>query len=82
MTFEYDGTTPGEPQSINVEEEKEQITSKPNLERNASQRNSVLYGRLLSETEINKVRDRWNEDTQNLLDDAMRKHVSIISIMT
>jgi len=41
----------------------------------------MLYGRLLSETEINKVKDRFNEDTQNLLDDAMRKHVSIFNFI-
>lgn len=79
LAFELDPsiTTPGEPidpQNINLEEEKElgQIDSK-----NKSRSNSMLYGRLLSETEINKVRDRFNEDTQNLLEDAMRKHVSI-----
>lgn len=76
LAFELDPsiTTPGEPidpQNINLEEEKElgQIDSK-----NKSRSNSMLYGRLLSETEINKVRDRFNEDTQNLLEDAMRKH--------
>jgi len=76
LSFELDPniTTPGEPvdpQTINLEEEKEllQLDSKTK-----SRSASMLYGRLLSETEINKVRDRFNEDTQNLLDDAMRKH--------
>lgn len=84
LSFDLDPsiTTPGEPidpQTINLEEEKEllQIDGKTK-----GRSNSMLYGRLLSETEINKVRDRFNEDTQNLLDDAMRKHVSTFIFIT
>lgn len=32
---------------------------------------------MLSESDLNKVRDRFNEDTQNMLDDAMRKHSNL-----
>jgi len=36
-----------------------------------------MYSKLLSESEINKVKDRFYEDAQNVLDEAMRKHANI-----
>ena len=37
---------------------------------------SIQYTRLLSESDINKVRDKFNEDIDFVLEDAIRKHVS------
>jgi hypothetical protein len=36
-----------------------------------------LHGKLLSEGEINKVKDKFKEDCQNMLEDALRKHHNI-----
>ena len=38
---------------------------------------SLMYVKLLSEQEINRVKDKFNEDTDNVLEEAIRKHVSI-----
>ena len=37
-----------------------------------------MFGKLLSEQEINRVKDKFAEDTDNSLEEAIRKHVSII----
>lgn len=36
-----------------------------------------MYARLLSEQEINKVRDKFQEDTDFVLEEAIRKHHNI-----
>jgi hypothetical protein len=36
-----------------------------------------MYARLLSEQEINKVRDKFNEDAEFVLEEAVRKHHNI-----
>lgn len=36
-----------------------------------------IYDRLLSEQEINKVKDKFNEDTEYALEEAIRKHHNI-----
>lgn len=36
-----------------------------------------MYARLLSESEINKVKDKFNEDTDFVLEEAIRKHHNI-----
>jgi len=36
---------------------------------------NIHYARLLTEQEINRVRDRFHEDTEFLLEEALRKHV-------
>ena len=38
---------------------------------------TVMFGKLLSEQEINRVKDKFDEDTSNALEEAIRKHVSI-----
>jgi flagellar biosynthesis component FlhA len=40
---------------------------------------NIHYARLLTEQEINLVRDRFHEDAEFLLEEALRKHVSISS---
>jgi len=40
---------------------------------------SIQYKRLLSETDINKVKDKFNEDTEFVLEEAIRKHHNIQS---
>ena len=35
---------------------------------------TTIYGKLLSETDLNKVKDRFNEDAHKELEDALRKH--------
>ena len=37
---------------------------------------NIHYARLLTEQEINQVRDRFHEDAEFLLEEALRKHVS------
>ena len=37
---------------------------------------TVMFGKLLSEQEINRVKDKFDEDTSNALEEAIRKHVS------
>jgi len=39
---------------------------------------TVMFGKLLSEQEINRVKDKFDEDTNNVLEEAIRKHVSIL----
>jgi len=34
----------------------------------------MQFGRLLSESDINRVKDRFNEDTSVVLEEAIRKH--------
>lgn len=36
-----------------------------------------MYTRLLSEDQLNRVKDKFNEDIDAVLEDAIRKHVSI-----
>lgn len=36
----------------------------------------MMYGRLLSEQDIIRVRDKFQEDIDNVLEEAIRKHVS------
>lgn len=39
-----------------------------------SRRNSLIYDKLLTEVEMNKVKDRFLDDVQAALDEALRKH--------
>ena len=39
---------------------------------------TVMFGKLLSEQEINRVKDKFAEDTDNSLEEAIRKHVSTL----
>ena len=34
-----------------------------------------MYARLLTEEDLNRVRDKFNEDVEQLLEEAIRKHV-------
>ena len=43
---------------------------------------TVMFGKLLSEQEINRVKDKFDEDTSNALEEAIRKHVSTFSFFT
>jgi len=38
----------------------------------------MMFGRLLSEQDIIRVRDKFQEDIDNVLEEAIRKHVSLI----
>ena len=76
--------TPMAPDNHNIVEmddkEGEQIIShnQVNVDLNTFKRaNSFLYAKLLSESDINKVKDKFYEDAQNVLDEAMRKHHNI-----
>jgi len=35
-----------------------------------------MYDKLLSEVELNKVKDRFKQDVETSLEEALRKHVS------
>lgn len=64
--------TPGmDPQSFEMEEGKE-IDSNPQPKLSRSQ--TVKYGKLLDETAINRVKDKFEEDANNTLEEAIRKH--------
>ena len=39
---------------------------------------TTKYSRLLTEQDINKVRDKFNEDIDFILEESIRKHVTII----
>lgn len=41
---------------------------------------SIMYARLLSEEDLNRVKDKFNEDTEFALEEAIRKHVRILAI--
>ena len=53
------------------------------LARNNRQKSSfvpsktMMFGRLLTEQDIIRVRDKFQEDIDNVLEEAIRKHVSI-----
>jgi hypothetical protein len=36
----------------------------------------MMFGRLLSNEDLIRVRDRFEEDINNVLEEAIRKHVS------
>ena len=38
---------------------------------------SHQYSRLLTEEDLNRVKDKFQEDTDFILEDAIRKHVNI-----
>jgi len=40
---------------------------------------SILYDKLLSEQEINKVKDRFKDDAEEALDEAVKKHHNMAS---
>jgi len=37
----------------------------------------MLYGKLLSEADINKAKDKFNDDANNVLEEALRKHKNV-----
>jgi hypothetical protein len=39
--------------------------------------NTSLYGKLLSESDINRVKDKFKEDINNILEETLRKHQNI-----
>ena len=45
----------------------------------ARQRSTTMMGRLLSEADINRVKDRFTEDSNTALEEAIRKHHNISS---
>ena len=53
-----------------------QITEgKPKMGRSAT----MMFDKLLSEVQINKVKDKFKQDVETALEEAIRKHVSIFS---
>jgi hypothetical protein len=69
------GPTSGDPQSLSTPagtpgEILEQRA------RNPSRSPTLIYDKLLSEVELNKVRDRFKEEVKSSLEEALRKHVS------
>lgn len=46
--------------------------------RNPSRSPTLIYDKLLSELELNKVRDRFKDEVKSSLEEALRKHVSTI----
>ena len=40
---------------------------------------NIHYARLLNEQEINRVRDKFHEDAEFFLEEALRKHVRIMT---
>jgi hypothetical protein len=69
---ETPGGTPGDPQDIQIEEVKD-------WEKQMGLRKSgtMMYAKLLTEQDINKIKDKFYDDINNALEEAKRKHVSI-----
>ena len=44
------------------------------MRRRTTRGNSVIYDKLLSELELNRVRDKFKQDVDAALEDAIRKH--------
>ncbi len=40
----------------------------------------MKFDRLLSEQDINRVKDKFNDDAEQALEEAIRKHVIILTI--
>jgi hypothetical protein len=40
---------------------------------------SMRYDQLLTDQQMNQVKDRFNDDSQNALDEAIRKHHNIVT---
>ena len=51
------------------------IEGKPKMGRSAT----MMFDKLLSEVQINKVKDKFKQDVETALEEAIRKHVSIFS---
>lgn len=47
------------------------------LLRSKTQSQSHIYARLLTEEDLNRVKDRFQEDTDFALEEAIRKHVRV-----
>ena len=60
--------TPGGEDGFQIQETRARQTT--------TRMNAVMFGKLLSEQEINRVKDKFDEDTNNVLEEALRKHVS------
>ena len=76
FTFAKGAVTPDgsmlDPQDGQIEEEKELKRRSP----------SLMYAKLLTEQDINKIKDKFFEDINNALEEAKRKHVSISPFLT
>lgn len=53
-----------------------QMEDIPSPGRRISRSPTMMYDKLLSEVELNKVKDRFKEDVEASLEEAIRKHVS------
>jgi hypothetical protein len=75
FTFKRGGATPGgtprgDPQDIQLEDCKEN--------NHMRRSGTMMYCKLLSEQDINKIKDKFYDDINNALEEAKRKHVSTI----
>lgn len=55
-----------------------QSSTPGNLAFSVNRSMSVMYVKLLSEEDLNKVKDKFNEDVELVLDEAIRKHVRFL----
>ena len=67
------GGTPGDPQDKQIEEEKDY-----EKEMGIRRSGTMMYCKLLTEQDINKIKDKFYDDIANSLEEAKRKHVSTI----
>ena len=73
FTFKRGSVTPDgsmvAPQDEQIEEEKASRMRSP----------SMMFAKLLTEQDINKIKDKFFEDINNALEEAKRKHVSSLT---
>lgn len=73
------GGTPGDTEDINIDQDVfNNLGDKIDSKQRGTMSKSIMYVKLLSEQEINRVKDKFNEDTDNVLEEAIRKHVSVL----
>lgn len=68
---------PGSPATPGVDPQSqiEEAMGQPRA-RGVSRLNTIFFEKLLSETELSKVKDRFKQDVDDALEEAIRKHVS------
>ena len=75
IKIRWETETPGGDDEI--EEEKSPLEKNTFGRSMLGRSQSLMYNRLLSEDQINRVKDKFNEDTDYVLEEAIRKHVSL-----
>ena len=60
---------------INIDDEAKESITPTTTPGGFARSFTVMYAKLLTEQDLNKVRDRFHEDIDFVLEEAIRKHV-------